>query len=90
MIKNKDTEFLRHFLEICERRRKESSFSGIFDPIKNDALSSIENIIFQGAPGGEFEGFLNLLNRSFLGEQYYLNKIFNEKQNKSRHFENVF
>src|SRR3989338_6666446 len=106
VIKNKDTEFLRHFLEICERRRKESSFSGVFDPVKNDALSSIENIIFQGsprgeaegsprgvrlgepkagreaegAPGGGFEGFLNLLNRSFLGEQYYLNKIFNENR----------
>lgn len=80
VIKNKDTEFLRHFLEICERRRMESSFSGIFDPIKNDALSSIENIIFQGAPCVEFEGFLNLLSRSFLGERYYLDKIFNENR----------
>lgn len=80
VIKNKDTELLRHFLEICERRRMESSFSGIFDPIKNDALSSIENIIFQGAPHVEFEGFLNMLSRSFLGERYYLDKIFNENR----------
>ena len=88
VIKNKDTEFLRHFLEICERRRMELSFSGIFDPIKNDALSSIENIIFQVSPSasprgstrGEFEGFLNLLSRSFLGERYYLDKIFNENR----------
>ncbi|MEK6567845.1 MAG: hypothetical protein AABZ27_03800 [Candidatus Omnitrophota bacterium] len=83
VIKNKDTEFLRHFLEICERRRMEASFSGIFNPIKNDAFSSIENIIFQGAPRGEFEGFLNLLNRSFLGERYYLDKIFNENRTSS-------
>ncbi len=80
VIKNKDTEFLRHFLEICERRRMESSFSGTFDLIKNDALSSIENIIFQGEPCVEFEGFLNLLSRSFLGERYYLDKIFNENR----------
>ena len=48
VIKNKDAEFLRHFLEICERRRKESGFTGIFEAVKNDALLSIENTIFPG------------------------------------------
>ena len=84
VIKNKDTEFLRHFLEICERRKKESGFTGIFEAVKNDALLSIENTIFQVSDSGEFEGFLNLLNRSFLGAENYLNKIFNENIINSR------
>lgn len=84
VIKNKDTEFLRHFLEICERRKKESIFTGIFEAVKNDALLSIENTIFQVSDSGEFEGFLNLLNRSFLGAENYLNKIFNENIINSR------
>lgn len=83
-IKNKDAEFLGHFLEICERRTKESGFTALFEPLKNDALLSIENTIFQVDGAKEFEGFLNLFSRSFLGAQNYLNKIFNENIINSR------
>lgn len=83
-IKNKDAEFLGHFLEICERRKKESGFTALFEPLKNDALLSIENTIFQVDGVKEFEGFLNLFSRSFLGAQDYLNKIFNENIINSR------
>src|SRR3989338_5547507 len=84
VIKNKDAEFLMHFLETCERRKKESGFTGIFEPVKNAALSSIENLIFQVGGSKEFEGFSNLLSRSFLGVENYLNKIFNENIINSR------
>ena len=41
-------------------------------------------LFFQVSDSGEFEGFLNLLNRSFLGAENYLNKIFNENIINSR------
>lgn len=78
IVKEKDIEFLKNFLEIFRTKKDNSSFANIFEPLRTRVSSFIENIIFQGVAVDDFEYFIGMLSASSFKTGDYVRKIFEE------------
>lgn len=78
IVKEKDIEFLKNFLELFRMKKDNSSLTNIFEPIRMRVSNFIENIIFQGIPIDDFEYFIGMLSASSFKIDDYVRKIFKE------------
>lgn len=80
ILKDKDFEFMRRFLEILKGKERDSVFAQTFKPLKKHILNFIETIALEEGTLPHFEYFLNFLTESSLTLDDYLNKIFIEQK----------
>ena len=80
ITKEKDTGFIKGFLEIWERKKEEAYFRDVFEPFKKRVFAFLENIVLEeDAPPG-FEELIDALSESSLESARYINKIFKENK----------
>ena len=78
IVKEKDVEFLKSFLEIFRMKKGNSSFANIFEPVRIRVSNFIENIILQGMPIDNLEYFMDILSASSFKIDDYVRKMFKE------------
>lgn len=80
ILRDKDFEFLKGFLEIAEKRSNDASFARVFGPLKKQILNFIETTALEEETLPHLEFFLNSLTESSLVADDYLSKIFIENK----------
>lgn len=76
LVKDKDAQSLRKFLEIYEKKKTDLAFTEVSEPFKKRILGFIENsVLEENIPEG-FECFVDMLSESMLTVKVYIDKIF--------------
>lgn len=79
IIEEKNLGYLKFLFDILDKRIKEDpSLSSVFEELDKYISSFIENAVFEEEAIESLEYFVNKLNKSFLGFNFYLDKMFNE------------
>jgi hypothetical protein len=76
--KERDSAFLKLVLEGLARKEKESP--GVFKLSLEEAKKVIENLILEADSGADIVSLFELIDKSYLGAQAYLDKIFSGHQ----------
>ena len=75
----KDWEYLKNLWEVLEKKiNEDAALVQVFEGLERHIGSFIESAYFQGEVPAGLEYFLDRLKKSYLGFNYYLEKIFNE------------
>jgi hypothetical protein len=81
IVNDKDTRFLRFFCDI-EIKIKGSfpDLAGLFEDIDKRLTDFVEHLLWENNPLPELGYLIDILNKSSLDADYYLNKIFSEER----------
>lgn len=79
VVKNNDREFVKKFIEVFEKKNKDSPFlNSFFVEATKNISQFVENVIFTKDTPFDFGYFANILKISTKDVNFYLNKIFKE------------
>lgn len=90
LAEERNLSYLKSVIELAEQKIKaDSSNAGIFDGVKSCIFGFAEKEIFQDSLPAELEFFADRIEKSFLGADFYLHKIFKEGR-VNRHVLKIF
>jgi len=79
VIEEKNLEYLKFIWEALDKKIEEdASLSGLFEGLEKCIYNFVENAVFEEQDLIGLEYFIDKLRKSFLGFNFYLDKIFNE------------
>lgn len=81
MIKDRDFEFMKGFLEMMKAKEKDNpALSSSFNPFRKQILSFVETAALEEGELTHFEYFLQAIAESSFSKDDYLKKIFSERR----------
>lgn len=79
IVENKDYKYIRYLSQvISDRQKEEAALSGEFDSLKNKIAVFLEESVWDEDSNADLEYLVGLLDKSQKGNQFYLNKMFQE------------
>jgi hypothetical protein len=81
LVRKRDLGYLKSLLEVIDKKRlQDSSTADLFDGLKNLIYNLLEDVICEQESVEDFQYFIDAMQKSTLGLDFYLGKIFNENK----------